>query len=247
MNLNGSIAMVTGAAQGLGKAIATALAGEGAVALINDIPGNQKIEETAAEIRAAGGRARVLPADVGDERQVAALFDTIRNEFGRLDILVNNAGTTAAQDIFSTTLEDWDRVLRCNLTSAFLCSREAVKLMPGPGRIVNISSVTGERGALYGHVHYAATKSGLLGFTKTLARTLAPRGITVNAVAPGIIETELLQRTHGAEEVAKLAAQVPLGLGTPRDVALAVAFLCGPGGRYMTGATLDVNGGMHMH
>ena len=145
------------------------------------------------------------------------------------------------------TEAEFHAVMDTNLTSAFLCSREAVKLMPGPGRIVNISSVTGERGALYGHVHYAATKSGLLGFTKTLARTLAPRGITVNAVAPGIIETELLQRTHGAEEVAKLAAQVPLGLGTPRDVALAVAFLCGPGGRYMTGATLDVNGGMHMH
>jgi 3-oxoacyl-[acyl-carrier protein] reductase len=113
------------------------------------------------------------------------------------------------------------------------------------GRIVNISSIVGQRGAIFGHVHYAASKSGIVGLTKTLARTAAPLGVTVNCVAPGIIDTELLRQTHGDEQVAELAKTVPLGLGRPRDVGLAVAFLCGEGGRYITGATLDVNGGMN--
>ena len=116
----------------------------------------------------------------------------------------------------------------------------------GEGRIVFVSSVVAHRGALYGHAHYAATKGGMLGMVKTLARTGAPLGIRVNAVAPGITETELLFETHGREEIEKLAAQVPLGLGKPRDVGLAVAFLCGEGGRYITGATIDVNGGSYM-
>lgn len=116
----------------------------------------------------------------------------------------------------------------------------------GGGRIVFISSIVGHRGALYGHVHYAATKSGMYGMVKALARTGAPLGITVNAVAPGIIETELLMETHGKEEIGKLSASVPLGLGKPRDVGLAVAYVCGEGGRYITGATLDVNGGMYL-
>jgi NAD(P)-dependent dehydrogenase (short-subunit alcohol dehydrogenase family) len=116
----------------------------------------------------------------------------------------------------------------------------------GSGRIINISSIVGERGALYGHVHYASTKSGMFGFTKTLARTAAPLGITVNCIAPGIIETELLFETHGASEVAKLADGVPLGLGKVRDIGLAAAYLAGEGGRYITGSTIDVNGGMYL-
>jgi NAD(P)-dependent dehydrogenase (short-subunit alcohol dehydrogenase family) len=132
--------------------------------------------------------------------------------------------------------------------SCFLCSKAAMQKMrqQNSGRIVSIASIVGHRGALYGHVHYATTKSGMFGFTKTLARTAAQYGITVNCVAPGIIETELLFQTHGAEEVKKLADSVLLGLGKPRDVGLAVAYLCGEGGRYITGATIDVNGGMYL-
>jgi NAD(P)-dependent dehydrogenase (short-subunit alcohol dehydrogenase family) len=176
------------------------------------------------------------------------MFEQIKEHYGCLDILVNNAGTTKSQDIFETELEDWDFILKTNLSSVFLCSKAAMEIMKKQksGRIINISSIVGERGALYGHVHYASTKSGMFGFTKTLARTAAPLGITVNCIAPGIIETELLFKTHGEAEVTKLAESVPLGLGKTKDIGLAVAFLAGDGGRYITGTTIDVNGGMYL-
>ena len=176
------------------------------------------------------------------------MFETIEQGFGRLDILINNAGSSQNKNIFEMELEDWQYIIDTNLTSAFLCSKEAMRIMRTQlfGRIICISSVVAERGAILGHVHYAATKSGILGMTKTLARTGAPYGITVNAVAPGIIETELLFKTHGIEGVEKLSASVPLGLGKPRHVGLAVAFLCGEGGDYLTGTTIDVNGGFNM-
>ncbi len=245
--LGGQIALVTGAGQGLGKAIALELAACGAYVLVNDLS-RAAAETTAAEIKQAAGQASPVVADISSEADVLALFSEIRCKQGRLDILVNNAGTAQSKDIFEITLADWERILRVNLTGTFLCSKQAMLIMreQRQGRIVNIASIAGQRGALFGHVHYASTKSGLLGFSKTLARTGAPFGITVNTVAPGIIETELLMKTHGREEVAALAASVPLGLGQPRDVALAVAFLCGEGGRFITGATLDVNGGMNM-
>jgi NAD(P)-dependent dehydrogenase (short-subunit alcohol dehydrogenase family) len=187
-------------------------------------------------------------ADVGVPADVDRLFQTTLDQFGRIDILVNNAGTSQPQDIFQITAEDWEKMIRTNLTSCFLCSQAAMRQMAKQrsGRIVNISSVVGHQGALFGHVHYAATKSGMLGITKTLARTAAPLGITVNAVAPGCIETDLLHQTLGPQRVAEMAAKIPLGLGTPRDVGLAVAFLCGEGGRYITGATIDVNGGLYL-
>lgn len=248
LELAGKIALVTGAARGLGRGIALILAEKGADIIINDKKMNFEGEAVAAQIRAMGRQTMVIEADVSIEADVIRLFDSIVQQFGRLDILVNNAGTSQAKDIFATTLEDWDYIINTNLTSTFLCSREAMKLMATQraGRIVNISSVVGERGALFGHVHYAATKSGMLGMTMTLARTGAPLGINVNAVAPGIIETELLFKTHGSEGVEKLSASIPLGLGKPRSIGLAVAFLCGEGGNYITGATLDVNGGMNM-
>jgi NAD(P)-dependent dehydrogenase (short-subunit alcohol dehydrogenase family) len=176
------------------------------------------------------------------------MFAEIKDKFGSLDILINNAGTTKSQDIFETSEEDWDFIIETNLKSCFLCSKEAMRIMKeqGAGRIVNISSIVGERGALYGHVHYASTKSGIFGFTKTLARTAAPLGITVNAIAPGIIETELLFQTHGEDEVGKLSKSVMLGLGRVRDIGLGAAYLCGEGGRYITGTTLDINGGMYL-
>ncbi len=240
-------ALVTGASRGLGAGIARALAEAGADVAVNFRGNRQDAGKVSAAITAMGRRALTLQADVSAPADVQMLFAETMREFGRLDILVNNAGTTKAQDIFDTTLDNWDKIIKTNLTSLFLCSKAAMEIMRDQksGRIINISSIVGQRGALFGHVHYAATKSGIIGFTKTLARTAAPFNITVNAIAPGIIETELLLQTHGEAEVKKLAASVPLGLGACRDVGLAAVFLAGEGGRYVTGATLDVNGGMN--
>lgn len=246
--LSGKTAVVTGASRGLGKGIALVLAEQGVNVVVNYRSAVACAEEVCAELEALGVQALAVQADVGDKDDVARLFAAAKEAFGRVDILVNNAGTTRAQDIFESELEDWDFIIKTNLTSCFLCAKQAMEIMreQGGGAIVNISSIVGHRGALYGHTHYAATKSGMFGFTKTLARTGAPLGITANCVAPGIIETELLFQTHGEEEVAKLASGVPLGLGNCRDVGLAVSYLCGEGGRYITGATIDVNGGMYL-
>lgn len=247
-NLKGKVALVTGASRGLGRGIALALAEKGADIVINFRNSQEEAETLKQQIEKIGRRTLLAKADVSQEEDVQKLFEQIAEEFGQLDILVNNAGTTKAQDIFDTTLEDWNFIINTNLTSAFLCSKAAMKMMKnqGTGRIINISSIVGHRGALYGHVHYAATKSGMFGFTKTLARTAAPLGITVNCIAPGIIETELLFQTHGKEDVEKLAAGVPLGLGKVKDIGLAAAYLAGDGGRYITGSTIDVNGGMYL-
>ena len=188
-----------------------------------------------------------MECDVTDSRAVAALFKNIKDKFGRLDILANNAGTSQPKDIFEITDEDWDRLIKTNLTSGFYCSRQAMFMMRDQrcGRIVFTSSVVGHRGALFGHVHYAATKAGQMGMVKTLARTGAPYGITVNAVAPGIVDTELLHKTHGDEGVKELAKTIPLGLGSVYDIGNAVAFLCSDEAHYITGITLDVNGGTY--
>ncbi len=245
-DLENKVALVTGSSRGLGRGIALELARQGANIIVNYNSSEKQAQEVVKKIQELNCQAIAIKADVSDEKSVEDMFGQIIHKFGHIDILVNNAGTTKAQDIFSTTLDDWNRIIKTNLTSCFLCSRAAMKEMAAKksGRIVNISSIVARRGALYGHVHYAATKSGMFGFTKTLARTAAPFGITVNCVAPGIIGTELLFETHGAEEVEKLSSGVPLGLGKVEDVGLAVAYLCGPGGRYITGATIDVNGGM---
>ena len=248
LELEGMVALITGSARGIGKGIAFVLAERGADIIINDKQMNYEGEALSNQIQAMGRKTLLIEADVSIEAEVKKMFTTIQNHFGRLDILVNNAGTSQAKDIFDSTLQDWQYIIDTNLTSCFLCSKEAMNLMAKQqsGRIINISSVVGERGALFGHVHYAATKSGMLGMTKTLARTGAPLGINVNAVAPGIIETELLFQTHGVEGVEKLSASIPLGLGKPRSVGLAVAYLAGEGGNYITGASIDVNGGINM-
>lgn len=246
--LSGKVALVTGASRGLGRGIALVLGECGADVIVNYHSAQARAEEVVDQIRKFGRRAVMVQADVSKADEVTRLFDEIQSQFGRLDILVNNAGSTRAQDIFETTEADWDFILETNLKSCFLCSKAAMTIMKAQksGRIVNISSVVGHRGALYGHVHYAATKSGMFGITKTLARTGAPLGINVNSVAPGCIDTELLHQTHGEEVVQELADSIPLGLGTGRDVGMAVAFLCGEGGRYITGSALDVNGGMYL-
>lgn len=245
--LSGQIAIVTGASRGLGRGIALVLAEQGADVVVNYVSSEAEAREVAAQVLRLGQRALTVQADVSAVAGVEHLFQAATEAFGRVDILVNNAGTSQPKDIFQIETADWERILRTNLTSCFLCSQAAMRIMSRQhsGRIVNISSVVGHQGALFGHVHYAATKSGMLGMTRTLARTGAPLGIHVNAVAPGCIETELLHETLGEAGVAEMRGKIPLGLGSPRDVGLAVAFLCGEGGRYITGATLDVNGGLY--
>ena len=248
MNLSGKTVLVTGASRGLGRGIALAFAEAGANLALNYRSNEAEAVKVKEEVEKCGVPALCVQADVSKAADVARMFKAIMERFGSLDVLVNNAGTTKAQDIFATSEADWDFILDTNLKSCFLCSKAAMEIMRErkSGRIINISSIVGQRGALYGHVHYAATKSGMIGFTKTLARTAAPLGINVNAIAPGIIETELLFETHGKDDVEKLAAAVPLGLGVPRDVGLAAVFLAGEGARYITGATIDVNGGMNL-
>ena len=244
-SLKGKVALVTGSSRGIGRGIALALAEAGADVIINCMGNVAAAEEVAEKISAMGRKALVVKANVSEADQVKELFDKIMAEFGRLDILVNNAGTSQDKDIFEMTYEDWDRIIKTNLTSGMLCSKAAMEIMreQNSGRIIFISSVVGERGALFGHIHYAATKSGQIGITKTLARTGAKHNITVNAIAPGLIRTELLVQTHGVEGVEELGASIPLGLGKIEDVGAAAVFLASDEACYVTGATLDVNGG----
>lgn len=247
-NLKDKIVLVTGSSRGIGKGIALALAAKGAKVILNSPPSDPDAREVKEEISAIGAEYDHIIADVSDSKQVGKMFDYIVRKYKRLDILVNNAGTSQARDIFEIDENDWRRIMETNLYSSFYCSKRAMQLMKeaGYGRIVFVSSVVAHRGALYGHAHYAASKSGQLGLVKTLARTGAPLGITVNAVAPGIMETELLYKTHGENEVNKLAESIPLGLGKIADVGYAVAFLCSDEAKYITGTTLDVNGGLYL-
>lgn len=248
--LKGKTALVTGASQGIGRATAETLASCGADIIINHFDPNEEMaSEVANHIQKLGRRAWVIKADLSSEPEVGQLFSTIRSQCDGVHLLVNNAGISQSADIFEMSLSDWRLVMETNLTSCFLVSKRMMELMRDQalgGRIVIMSSMVAHQGAMYGQVHYAASKSGMLGFTKTLARTGAPLGINVNAVAPGIIDTPLLFRTHGEEGVRKLAATVPLGLGKPEDVGHAVAFLCSDEARYITGTTIDVNGGMYL-
>lgn len=244
-SLNGKVALVTGSSRGIGRGIALALAEAGADIVVNCMGNVAAAEEVAQKIGEMGRKALVLKADVSDPVQVKEMFDQIMKTFNRLDILVNNAGTSQDKDIFEMTYEDWDRIIKTNLTSGMICSKAAMEIMreQNSGRIIFISSVVGERGALFGHIHYAATKSGQIGITKTLARTAAKHNITVNAIAPGLIRTELLVQTHGEEGVEELGASIPLGLGKIEDVGAAAVYLASDEAGYVTGATLDVNGG----
>ncbi|WP_020619629.1 SDR family NAD(P)-dependent oxidoreductase [Paenibacillus daejeonensis] len=245
---HGKVVMVTGASQGLGKAMAEAFAERGAKLIVNSVDPPEVLEALVSELRAKGAACEGIRADVSKEEEVADLFARTASVFGRLDVLINNAGISRAEALSEITMQSWEEVLAVNLTGTFLCCKHAMPMMQEQrsGRIIQIASVVAQQGALYGHVHYASSKAGQLAFTKTLARTAAPYGITVNAIAPGIIETELLRSTLGNQKIEALSSSVPLGLGNPRDIAAAALFLASEGARYITGATLDVNGGMHM-
>ena len=240
------IALVTGASQGIGRAIALRLAAQGAhVALA--ARNQDKLAEVAAEITAAGGTAQTFALDISNEESIKACAKAVIAHFGRIEILVNNAGITRDTLSMRMRRNDWDDVLTTNLTGAFLMSQACMSTMLKSrwGRIINITSVVGETGQA-GQANYAASKAGLIGLTKSLARELATRSITVNAVAPGMIATAMTDVLTD-EQKAAMATQIPVGrAGTDVEIAAAVAFLASEDAGYITGHTLDVNGGMYM-
>ena len=245
-SLKDKVVLVTGASQGIGRATALALAEVGAKVAIA-ARNTEKLASLAAEISAAGGEALAVPMDVADAGQVKNGFQQLLAKFGKLDILVNNAAITRDTLALRMKLEDWDAVLRTNLTGAHLCIQQALGAMlkQRAGRIINISSVVAETGNA-GQANYVASKAGLIGLTRAIAIEVASRNITVNAIAPGFIATPMTDPLS-QELKDKMKSMIPLGrFGADRDVAAAIVFLASDEAGYITGQVLDVNGGLHM-
>jgi 3-oxoacyl-[acyl-carrier protein] reductase len=246
MSLSGRVALITGASQGIGQACAVKLAEAGAAVAV--VARNQeKLEQVVQQVAACGGKAAAFPMDVADEEQIKSAFKAAIAHFGKIDILVNNVGITRDQLIMRMKRADWDAVLNTNLTSAHLCIQQAIGSMLKQhwGRIINVTSIFGQMGQA-GQANYAASKAGLIGLTMAVAREVASRNITCNAVAPGFIDTAM---TAGLSEDFKNNAVklIPLGrVGTANDVAHAVRFLASEQSSYITGHVLNVNGGMLM-
>jgi 3-oxoacyl-[acyl-carrier protein] reductase len=244
----GRVAVVTGGGRGIGRAVAVRLANEGANVAISYRSNDATAEEVAEEVRAAGTECEIFKGDVASPEDVDALFKGVRDSFGRIDILVNNAGLTRDNLMMRMKESEFDEVLRTNLKGTYLCTRAALRPMIRArwGRIINVSSVVGLVGNA-GQANYAASKAGIIGFTKSVAREVAQRGITANVVAPGYVETELTQSLpDGVKD--QIRGQVPAGrFGETEEVAEVVAFLAGEGAGYVTGQTLAVDGGMTMH
>jgi 3-oxoacyl-[acyl-carrier protein] reductase len=244
-DFSGKIAIVTGASRGIGRGIAEMLAARGALVLA--AARGDHADAAVEAIARAGGRAEAVDLDVTDPASVEALVSGALTRHGRVDILVNNAGITRDQLMLRLKRDDWDQVLATNLTAAFTCAQAVLKPMikQRAGRIVSISSVVAQMGNA-GQANYAASKAGLIGFSKALAREVASRNITVNVVAPGLVETDMT-RSLAEKAQGEWSAQIPLGrLGTPADVAAAVCFLASDEASYITGQVLAVNGGMYM-
>lgn len=245
-SLAGQVALVTGASRGIGRAIALSLAEAGAQVVVNYARSAESAEAIVAQIEAAGGSAIALQADVAQADQVDALISGTLEKFGRIDILVNNAGITRDTLLLRMKPEDWQAVIDLNLTGVFLCTRAVAKgmLKQRSGRIINIASVAGQMGNP-GQANYSAAKAGVIGFTKTIAKEMASRGITVNAVAPGFIATDMTDDLPNTEEILKF---IPLGrFGQPDDIAGMVRFLAAdPAAAYITGQVFNVDGGMVM-
>ena len=247
MLLDGKCALVTGASLGIGRAVALKLASEGAKVALNFAGNEAAANEVRQEIEAMGGQAILVKADVADEAAVQDMVQKTADAFGRIDILVNNAGITRDGLLARMKEEDWDAVLSTNLKGVFLTTKAVAKLMmkQRAGRIVNMASVVGVSGNA-GQANYSAAKAGVIGFTKTIARELASRGVTANAVAPGFIATDMTSVLSDKAKEAALTG-IPLGrMGTPEDVAAAVLFLVSDQSSYITGQVLHVDGGMVM-
>lgn len=247
MKLEGKKALVTGASRGIGRAIALALAAEGADVAVNYAGSEAAAKAVAAEIEAMGRKAFVIQADISSNAAATEMIDKVVAEFGRIDILVNNAGITRDGLLMRMKEEDWDAVLTTNLKGVFNCTKASIKYMmkQRAGHIVSISSVVGLMGNA-GQANYAAAKAGVIGFTKAVAKEVAARGITVNAVAPGFIQTDMT-KVLSEKVVEGMKASIPLSrLGDPEDIAKAVVFLASDDANYITGQTLNVDGGMVM-
>ena len=245
MDLSNRVAIVTGSGQGIGRAIALKLAEVGATVVVNDIDSQaEPAESVVEEIKAMKRQSMAILADVSLAEDVTRLVETTVATYGKVDILVNNAGITRDHLLQRLSDEDWDRVLNVNLKSVFLCTRAVIRHMikQGWGRIISLSSIVGVMGNP-GQANYASAKAGIIGFTRTIAREAGSRGITVNAIAPGFIDTPMTQRLK-EEWKEELRKRIPLGyFGSPRDVAEAVAFLASEEARYITGQVLGVDGG----
>jgi 3-oxoacyl-[acyl-carrier protein] reductase len=246
LSLQGQVAIVTGASRGIGRSVALALATAGAQVVVNYARSSDAADQLVAQITADGGQALAVQADVSQADQVDALVATTLEKLGRIDILVNNAGITRDTLLLRMKLEDWQAVIDLNLTGVFLCTRAVAKpmLKQRSGRIINIASVAGQMGNP-GQANYSAAKAGVIGFTKTIAKEMASRGVTVNAVAPGFIETDMTGDLPNTEDILKF---IPLGrFGQPEDIAGMVRFLAAdPAAAYITGQVFNVDGGMVM-
>lgn len=245
--LKDKVAVITGASRGLGRQMALSMAESGAMVIVNYNGSEEKAQEVVNEIKGNGGKAESYRCDVADFKQCGEFFNYVIKTYGRIDILVNNAGITRDGLLMKMSEEDFDKVIDINLKGAFHCMRQVSRQMlkQRSGRIINISSVVGIMGNA-GQANYAASKAGLIGLTKSAARELASRGITVNAVAPGFIDTDMTEVLSDAVKE-KTLAQIPLQkLGAPQDVANAVLFLASDNASYITGQVISVDGGMAM-
>ena len=245
MNLSNRVAIVTGSGRGIGRAIALKLAEVGATVVVNDIGEAEPVNGVVEEIKAMKGQSLAIMADVSSASDVASMVETTVNTYGKVDILVNNAGIARDQLMVRMSEDEWDRVLNVNLKSVFLCTRAVLRHMirQRGGRIINMASIVGIVGNP-GQANYASAKAGIIGLTRTIAKEVASRHITVNALAPGFIDTEMTRKLAEARRQ-EIAKHIPLVyLGSPRDVAEAVAFLASEEARYITGQVLNIDGGM---
>jgi len=244
MNLNDRVAIVTGAGRGIGRAIALRLAEAGAAVVVSDVL-REEAEAVAKEIKDAGGQSLAVLADVSSSPDVSSMVEETLKAYGRIDILVNNAGIARDQIVLRMSEEDWDKVIDVNLKGVFLCTKAVLRYMVKNrwGRIISLSSIAGQVGNP-GQANYSSAKAGIIGFTRTVAREVGSHGVTVNAIAPGFIETEMTKQIK-EEQRQEIKRRIPLDrFGTPQDVADVVAFLASEEAGYITGQVLSVNGGM---